>query len=148
VRVKGIQAAAASALFLGMAPIFGKLAILLGFTPLAVVAFRTVIAFSLLLGLTLIFQRQFFYIYPVGLAGCLLAGFFNGLGSILYYSALSRLDASVGQLLYSFYPLMLALWLLLDRQTISRLTYLRLAISLPGVFRLKIGIDPNLKLRI
>ena len=48
-RIKGIQAAAASALFLGMAPIFGKLAIMIGFAPLAVVAFRTVIAFALLL---------------------------------------------------------------------------------------------------
>jgi len=119
-----------------MAPIFGKLAILFGFTPLAVVAFRTVIAFSLLLALTLLLQRQFLYIYPVGLAGCFLAGFFNGMGSILFYSALSRLDASVGQLLYSFYPLFMAFWLLLDRQTISRLTYVRLALSLPGVFLL------------
>jgi drug/metabolite transporter (DMT)-like permease len=135
-RVKGIQAAATSALFLGMAPIFGKLAILFGFAPLAVVAFRTVIAFMLLFGLTLLFQRQSLYIYPIGLTGCLLAGFFNGLGSILYYSALSRLDASVGQLLYSFYPLFMAFWLLMDRQSISRLTYLRLAISLPGVFLL------------
>jgi len=135
-KVKGIQAAAASALFMGMAPIFGKLSILFGFSPLAVVAFRTGIAFILLLIIMLIFYRQFLYIFPVGLVGCLLAGFINGLGSILYYSALSRLNASVGQLLYSFYPLFVALWLLLDRQTISRLTFFRLGLSLPGVYLL------------
>jgi drug/metabolite transporter (DMT)-like permease len=135
-KAKGIQAAASSALFLGMAPIFGKLAILFGFSPLAVVAFRTGIAFILLFSIMLIFYRQFLYIFPVGLLGCLLAGFINGIGSILYYSALSRLDASIGQLLNSFYPIFVALWLLLDRQTISRMTFFRLGLSLPGVFLL------------
>jgi drug/metabolite transporter (DMT)-like permease len=135
-KIKGIQAAASSALFLGMAPIFGKLAILYGFSPLAVVAFRTGIAFILLFTIMLIFYRQFLYIFPVGLLGCLLAGFINGIGSILYYSALSRVDASIGQLLYSFYPIFVALWLLLDRQTISRMTFFRLGLSLPGVFLL------------
>jgi drug/metabolite transporter (DMT)-like permease len=135
-RSKGIQAALASALFLGLAPIFGKQAMFLGFTPLAVVALRTGIAVLLLVGLMAIFQRPYFYIYPVGLVGCLLAGFFNGIGSILYYSGLSRLDASIGQLIYSFYPLFLALWLLLDRQPIHRVTLFRLTVALPGVFLL------------
>ena len=135
-RSKGIQAALASALFLGLAPIFGKQAMFLGFTPLAVVALRTGIAVLLLVGLMAIFQRPFFYIYPVGLVGCLLAGFFNGVGSILYYSGLNRLDASIGQLIYSFYPLFLALWLLLDRQPIHRVTLFRLTVALPGVYLL------------
>ena len=68
-KIKGIQAAASSALFLGMAPIFGKLAILYGFNPLAVVAFRTGIAFILLFTIMLIFYRQYLYIFPVGLLG-------------------------------------------------------------------------------
>jgi len=79
------------------------------------------------------FQRQFFYIYPVGLLGCLIAGVLNGIGSIFYYTALSRLDASVGHLIYSFYPLFVALWLWLDRQQISRITLLRLTLALPGI---------------
>ncbi len=135
-RSKGIQAALASALFLGLAPIFGKQAMILGFTPLAVVALRTGLAVLLLLGLMALFQRPFFYIYPFGLFGCLLAGFFNGIGSILYYSGLNRLDASIGQLIYSFYPLFLALWLLLDRQPIHRITFFRLCVALPGVYLL------------
>ncbi len=135
-RVTGIQSALASALFLGLVPIFGKQAISLGFAPLLVVATRTSIACLLLLILMLLFRRQFFYIYPVGLAGCLLAGLVNGLGSILYYTALGRIQASIGQLLYSFYPLFVAFWLMLDRQPISRLTVFRLILSLPGVFLL------------
>jgi drug/metabolite transporter (DMT)-like permease len=54
----------------------------------------------------------------------------------LYYSALGRLDASLGHLLYSLYPLFVALWLWLDHQPLSRLTYLRLGLSLPGIILL------------
>lgn len=109
---------------------------LFGFSPFAVITFRTGIAFFLLLILMLIFQRRYFYIYFVGLIGCLLAGFVNGLGSILYYTALNRLDASIGQFLYSFYPLFLAFWLLIDRQTINKLTIFRLVLSIPGLYLL------------
>jgi drug/metabolite transporter (DMT)-like permease len=132
-RTSGLQAAVASAIFLGLAPIFGKQAILIGFSPLSVVTLRTALATLLLLILMALFKRKFFFIYPIGLWGCLLAGFTNGLGSILYYTALSRLDASIGQLIYSFYPLCVAFWLLLDRNPISRLTLIRLALSIPGI---------------
>ena len=133
---KGILASLASALLLGLTPIFGKQSILLGFSPLAVVAIRSTVAALLLLLFILIFKRSFFYIYPLGLAGCIAAGIINGIGSILYYTALSRLDASIGQLLYSFYPLFVALWLVVDRQSISRITVLRLLLILPGIFLL------------
>ena len=135
-RKKGIAASFSSAFLLGLTPVFGKQSILLGFSPLAVVAIRSCIAAFLLLFFLLIFKRSFFYIYPLGLSGCFLAGFINGVGSILYYSALARLDASIGQLLYSFYPLFVAIWLLADRQSVSRLTLLRLTLSLPGVYLL------------
>lgn len=135
-RTKGIIASFSSALFLGLTPIFGKQSIMLGFTPLAVVAIRSSIAASLLLFFLLLFKRPFFYIYPLGLAGCASAGFVNGIGSILYYSALARLDAGIGQLLYSFYPLFVAFILLVDRQSVSRITLLRLTLSLPGVYLL------------
>jgi drug/metabolite transporter (DMT)-like permease len=68
--------------------------------------------------------------------GCLLAGFINGLGSILFYTGLSRIDAGIGQLLYSFYPLFVAFWLFIDRQSISKITLLRLVLSLPGIILL------------
>ena len=135
-RQKGIAAALSSAFFLGLAPVFGKQAMLLGFTPLAVVAVRTSLAALFLFLFLILFKRSFFYIYPIGLIGCIAAGFTNGVGSILYYTALSRLDASIGQLLYSFYPLFVALWLIIDRQPLSRMTLLRLAVSLPGVYLL------------
>jgi len=100
------------------------------------VAIRTSLACLLLFAFLLLFKRQYFYIYPLGLAGCLVAGVINGIGSILYYSALARLDAGIGQLLYSFYPLFMVFWLLLDRQSVSRVTVFRLALVFPGVFLL------------
>lgn len=132
-RRKGIQAALSSALFLGLAPIFGKQAILFGFSPLSVTATRTTLAAILIVIIMLLFQRRYFYIFPVGLIGCFLAGFINGLGSVLYYTALGRLEAGVGHILYSFYPIFIAIWHLLDRQTVTRITFLRLIISLPAV---------------
>ena len=127
----GIAAALGSAFFLGVSPVLGKLAINQGFSPLAVVAVRTSLAAFLLLVIVLLFNRSSFYIFPVGLIGCVLAGSINGLGSLLYYMALHRLPVSVGQLLYSLYPFFVALWLTLDKQYPSKLTLLR--ITLAGV---------------
>ena len=121
----GISAALASALFLGLTPIFGKQALIAGFSPLAVVTLRTGMATTLLIVVMAVFRRGFFYIYPVGLVGCVLAGFLNGLGSILYYTALNRLDASIAHLIYSFYPLFVALLQHMDSQPINRLTFFR-----------------------
>lgn len=130
----GILAALTSALFLGLSPVFGKWAILSGFSPLLVVAARTGLATLLMLVIMLLFQRPFFYIFPVGLIGCLLAGTLNGLGSLLYYVALGQLPASVGQLLYSLYPILVAVFSILDKQTLSRLTLLRAGLALLAVF--------------
>jgi drug/metabolite transporter (DMT)-like permease len=132
-QIKGIRAALGSALFLGLAPIFGKQAITLGFTPLAVVALRTSMAAVLLLLLVTIFRRPFLYIYPAGLLGCALAGMLNGIGSLLYYFALERLTVSVGQLIYSLYPVFLIIWMLIDHQPPSPLTYLRVGVAILGI---------------
>jgi drug/metabolite transporter (DMT)-like permease len=129
----GIFAALASAVFLGLAPVFGRWAILLGFSWQAVVALRTGLATLMLFVLMLIFKRQFLYIFPVGLFGCFLAGGINGLGSLLYYMALGQLPASLGQLLYAIYPLFVAVFSILDKQPISRLTMLRVSLAVMAV---------------
>jgi drug/metabolite transporter (DMT)-like permease len=132
----GIIAAFSSAIFLGLAPVFGKLAITQGFTPFAVVALRTGFAAVVLLLFISIFQRQYLYIFPVGLIGCVLAGTINGLGSLLYYLSLARLNASVGQLLYSLYPFFVAIWLILDHQPPTRLTFFRISLATVAVLLL------------
>jgi len=129
-RLTGINAALASAFFLGLAPVFGKAAMGAGeFSPLAVVALRTGMAALLLVLIIAVFKQKFLYIYPAGLLGCLLAGATNGIGSIFYYIGLSKLNASVAQMLYALYPFFVAFWLQLDRQSPSKLTIVRILIA-------------------
>ena len=135
-RSTGLWAASASAVFLGLAPIFGRQAILDGIPPMAVVAARTVLAAALVFIAILATGRRHLYIYPAGLLGCLLAGGINGLGSLLFYASLARISASLGQLLNSTYPLFVALWLTLDNQPPSRLSITRLLLTIPAVFLL------------
>lgn len=132
----GLSAALASAFFLGMAPVFGRQAITLGLTPMAVVAIRTGLAALLMLTVMALFARRYLFIYPAGLLGCLMAGWINGLGSLFFYSALGRIDAGIGQLLYSLYPLFLAFWLALDNQHPTRLTWIRLSLAAPALLLL------------
>jgi len=128
-RNTGVRAAVLAAAFLGFTPVLGKQAILLKFSPLAVVGLRTSIAALFLLLIMVTFSRKYLYIYPAGLIGCGLAGLLNGLGSILYYAALGRINASLGQLLYSLYPLFVAVVLIFDSQLPSRLTIFRIFLA-------------------
>jgi drug/metabolite transporter (DMT)-like permease len=129
-RSKGVNAALLSAFFLGLAPVCGKAAMGPGgFSPLAVVALRTSLAAILLVLIIAVINRSALYIYPAGLLGCVMAGTVNGIGSIFYYEGLSRLNASVAQMLYALYPFFVAFWLQLDRQPLSRLTILRILLA-------------------
>lgn len=128
-RARGISIAATSAVFLGLTPIFGKQAILTGSPALAVVAIRTAGAAAILVAGTAIFRRKYLYIYPLGFIGCLLAGILNGVGSLLFYLALARLEAGLAQLLYSLYPLFVAILLYVDGLRYTRITFLRLGLS-------------------
>jgi drug/metabolite transporter (DMT)-like permease len=119
---------------LGLTPIFGKLAIEHGLDAIAVVALRTLGATILLTVILAVFRRSYFYIFPLGLAGCFLAGTINGIGSLFFYAGLARIDASLGQLLYTLYPVWVAILLYLDGQQPSRITLLRLGLSVPGVY--------------
>ena len=129
-RIRGINAALISAIFMGLAPVFGKAAMGADkFSPLAVVAVRTGMAALLMLLSMALFRRKYIYIYPAGLLGCALAGGINGIGSIFYYNGLSRLNASLAQMLYALYPFFVAFWLRLDHQPPTRLTILRIGLA-------------------
>ncbi|MEJ2010741.1 MAG: DMT family transporter [Anaerolineales bacterium] len=133
---RGAPYAIASAVLLGIAPIFGKQGIRAGLDPLTLVAGRTAGAALLLLIAVGIFSRRHLAIYPVGLAGCLIAGILNGTGSLFYYAALARIDAGLGQLLFTIYPVLVAVLLYLDGRQPSTLTVVRLLLSLPGIYLL------------
>lgn len=101
--VHGVIAAFLTPMFLGLAPIFGKLSIQAGAEPFTVAALRTLVAVMLLWGVYALFFRRFIFIYPAGLLGCVVIGVINGIGSLFYYGGLSLVDASMAQLLNGMY---------------------------------------------
>jgi drug/metabolite transporter (DMT)-like permease len=101
--LQGIAVALATPIFLGMSPIFGKLAINEGADSFSVAAIRTLVAVVALWVVYAIFFRKYMYIYPAGLLGCVVIGAVNGIGSLFYYGGLGVLDASLVQLLNGMY---------------------------------------------
>jgi drug/metabolite transporter (DMT)-like permease len=138
-QVQGVFAAVTSAVVLGLPPVFAKQAIVAGAAPLTVVMLRTVLAMAVLWLAYLLFWRKYLYIYPVGLAGCLLAGLINGLGSLMFYTGLGHLDASPAQMIFMLYTIFLTLISRLDGYPVSRLTMFRLGIALAAVYLLTGG---------
>jgi drug/metabolite transporter (DMT)-like permease len=127
---RGVTASLLSAVVLGLSPIFAKQAYQAGVPWLSVVALRTVAAAACLWLLLFLFARRYLYIYPVGIVVCAAAGIVNGLGSLLYYGGLHRLDASLAQLLYTLYPIFMTLYYRLDGRPVSGFTLLRLCLGL------------------
>jgi drug/metabolite transporter (DMT)-like permease len=132
-RTIGLAAALSSAFFLGVSPTLGKTAFGGGFFPIEVVGLRSLGAAMVLFLIILIGKRSLLQIYPMGLIGCLLAGWVNAIGALCYYSAITRIDTSMGAIIYSLYPGFVALFLLLDGSQPSRLSLVRLAIAIPAI---------------
>lgn len=127
---RGVAAALVSGLFAGLAPILGKLAYQAGVDPITFVALRTLLAAGLLWCFYLLFWRKCIAITWQNLAGCVGMGIANGLGSLLYYSGLVLVDASLGHLLYSMYPFWVFLFLSAAGHPVSRTAILRLGLVL------------------
>lgn len=137
---QGMANTMAASFFLGWAPILGKLAYRYGVSPFTLAALRTVMAALLLwIAFVLFWRREIKLSWP-GLIGCVSVGAVNGFGSLLYYTSLARLDASLASLLNTLYPLWVALFLFASGQPLSSLTLLRLGLAMGGVFLLTWGV--------
>jgi drug/metabolite transporter (DMT)-like permease len=132
-KLRGAVAIFATPVFLGMAPIFGKLAINANADPFTVAAIRTLIAVIFLWCVYAVFFPRYIFIYPAGLMGCVVIGIINGIGSLFYYGGLNLLDASVVQLINGVY-LIFALLIShiggqhADKQTLVRVLLAMLAL--------------------
>jgi len=131
--LSGILAAFATPILLGMAPIFGKLAIQADVDPFSVAALRTVIAVLLLWTIYLLFFRRFIYIYPAGLMGCIVVGTINGIGSLFYYSGLTHMNASMAQLLNGMYLPLAVLLSSSAGQKVDKRTFFRVLLAVCGL---------------
>jgi drug/metabolite transporter (DMT)-like permease len=129
-QINGVLIAFMTPMFLGVAPIFGKLAIHAGADSFTVAALRTVIAAALLWIIYGLFFRKFIYIYPAGLLGCIVVGAVNGVGSLFYYGGLGMIDASLAQLINGMYLVFAVFLTRLGGERISSRVALRTALAL------------------
>ncbi|NLX09429.1 MAG: DMT family transporter [Chloroflexi bacterium] len=134
-------AALLSPMFLGMAPVFGKLALRGGSDPFTVAAVRTALAAGLLWLFFALFWRRYTYIYVAGFLGCAVIGIINGIGSLMYYNGLRHLDASAAQLLNGSYLLFAVLLARLGGQSLSWRDGLRILLALFGLLLITGGIS-------
>ncbi|MDX2139268.1 MAG: DMT family transporter [Chloroflexota bacterium] len=132
--VQHLAAAVLTPVFLGVAPIFGKMAITAGADSFTVAALRTLVAVLLLWVVYALFFRRYLYIYPAGLLGCIVVGTVNGIGSLFYYSGLGFLDASLVQLLNGMYIVFAVLLARLNGEAISRRVAVHIGLSIVAIF--------------
>lgn len=128
--IGGVLAALSTPLFLGVAPIFGKMAIQAGSDPFTVAALRTMVAVGLLWLVYLLFAKRYIFIYPAGLMGCVVIGAINGIGSLFYYGGLHQLDASLVQLINGLYLVFAVVIAHLSGQRASSRTVLRVLLAM------------------
>lgn len=133
ITAKDVLTVFAAPVFLGFAPLFGKLAIRTGIDPFTVAAVRTAIAVAIMWTIYVIFFRRYIYIYPAGLLGCVVIGTINGIGSLFYYGGLGLLDASLAQLLNGMYLVFAVLISRFGGERINRRTLVRVGLALIGI---------------
>ncbi len=128
-----VGATLAATVLSGFAPILGKFAYRAGVTPFTLAALRTALAAGLLWVFYLVVWRRYIRIPWRLLPGCIGMGVSNGLGSLLYYSGLSRMDASLAHMLYAMYPFWVFIFLSAAGHLVSRLAVFRLALVMLSV---------------
>ncbi|MCA9900821.1 MAG: DMT family transporter [Ardenticatenaceae bacterium] len=128
-----------SPIFLGIVPILAKVAYAAGVNVLTVVAFRTVIAAVFLWAGMAIFRKELIRSSLPAVLSSMIAGAINGLGSIFFYTSLTRIDASLGQLVNISYLVFVTVFLRLAGQTISLLTLFRTALTIGAIYLLTRG---------
>jgi drug/metabolite transporter (DMT)-like permease len=144
IQPQNIAAALTIPISLGLAPIFGKIAIEAGADSFTVAALRTLVAVALLwLGYG-IFFRKFIYIYPAGLLGCIVIGSINGIGSLFFYGGLSYLDASLVQLINGSYLAFAVLLGRLGGQRATGRTLLRVGMAMTALLMITVFDDAGL----
>lgn len=134
--VRGIIAALATPTFLGMSPIFGKIAINAGADSFTVAALRTIVAVALLWLVYSVFFRRYIYIYPAGLLGCVVIGAINGIGSLFFYGGLAMMDASLAQLINGMYLPLAVLLSRIGGQKADRRTLIRVLLAMVALLLL------------
>ena len=118
----GVYNGLLAAFLLGWAPILGKFAYKAQVTPINLAVYRAIVAALFLWLINLIVWRDRIALRVKAIGKCLLVGAINGVGSLLYYNGLVRLDASRAALLGAMIPVWVVLFLGASGQKIRVIT--------------------------
>ncbi|MEM6431125.1 MAG: DMT family transporter [Deinococcota bacterium] len=103
--------------------------------PIMLLSVRSWLAVGLLWG-GVVWRPSIAKIDRHGLIHCAIAGAYNGVSLLLFYTALTFLDVSIATMLISVYPLFVLIFLALRGESLTRPNLLRLVIALTGVYLL------------
>lgn len=131
---KGLFAAFLSPTFLGVMPIIAKFAYSYQVDVYTVAALRTIIAAAMLWIVAIWLDKDYIFSSKPAIIGSFIAGAINGLGSLLFYTSLTRIDASMGQLINITYLIYVTLLLRLAGQHISKLTLFRTGMAILAIY--------------
>ena len=138
-RIRGILSAFLSPTFLGFMPVMAKIAYSYGVDVYTMAALRTVMAAIVLWIIALIVDRNYIFSSKPAILGSLFAGAINGIGSLFFYSSLTRIDASMGQLINITYLVYVTLLFRMAGYHISKLTVFRTVLAILAIYIITSG---------
>jgi len=138
-QTKGLLAAFLSPTFLGFMPIIAKIAYSYQVDVYTVAALRTIIAAGVLWLIAIWLNKGYIFSSKPAIIGSFIAGAINGLGSLFFYSSLTRIDASMGQLINITYLIYVTLLLRLAGHHISKLTLFRTGMAILAIYIITSG---------
>lgn len=131
------RAFAFGAVFLmSLAPIVVKFGLRQALDPIPLLTIRFLLAAAALWTFFWIFDRSAFRLPKAALRPLILVSFFFGMSFILYYLALTYIDASIAHMLVAVSPAIVLLMLALDGKRVGMSSLVRVAIVLVGLYML------------
>lgn len=130
----GWMLAMTSTFAFSFAPPIARGAMQAGMQPVTLVAIRLTLA-AILVGLTIaLTNRRLLQLHPQAIAIAAGAGAINGVGMLLFFLALTRVDASMSSMIISTSPLVVLSLLALRGERFTYRHLVRLALGISGVY--------------
>lgn len=135
-RAGGLLLVLLSALCLSIAPTLVKIGLAAQVDPVTLVALRLITATAAFWTLLPLFWPSALCIDRRGLVRCAAVAAANSVSLLSFYTALTRIDASLAHMIFSLFPLVVLLLLAARGERIERRSIVRLGLGLLGIYLL------------
>jgi drug/metabolite transporter (DMT)-like permease len=132
--VGGLILALLGVLCVSVAPTLIKVGLTAAIDPVTLLALRMISAAIVFWPLSLLLWPDKLRIDRRGLKACAAVGLTNTISLLCFYLALTRIEASVGLIIFSLYPLAALLMLAVRGERITGRSYIRLGLAILGVY--------------